>query len=94
MADSVTDHVACVISYASMLKMEWVWYLSFQEEHLSVEWSGNLDSSIGNSDPEIRGSNPGRGSNFSLENLICKFYKVKFKLIFCKINPMFPLWSN
>ena len=27
------------------------------------------------SDLEIRGSNPGPSSNFSLENLICKFYK-------------------
>ena len=49
MADSVTDHVACIILNAGMLKVESVWYLSFQEEHLSVDWSGNLDSSIGKS---------------------------------------------
>ena len=34
---------------ACMLKEESVWYFSFQEEHLSVDWSGNLDSSIGKS---------------------------------------------
>ena len=59
------------------VKSEGVWYLSFQEEHLSMSWCGNLDSSMVKkrqaSDPEIRGSNLGPGSNFSLENLICTF---------------------
>ena len=32
-----------------MLKVESILYLSFQEEHLNVDWSGNLDSSIGKS---------------------------------------------
>jgi len=27
-------------------KNEGVWYLSFQEEHLSIDWSRNLDSSM------------------------------------------------
>ena len=49
MADSVTDHVVCIISNVCMLKVESVWYLSFQDEHLSVDWSGNSDSSIGKS---------------------------------------------
>ena len=54
MADSVTDHVACIISNACMLKVESVWYLSFQEEYLSVDWSGNLDSSIGKSNRLVK----------------------------------------
>ena len=56
------------------LKSEGVWYLSFQEKHLNMGWCGNLDSSL-TRDLEIRVSNPGPGSNFSLENLVCKFYK-------------------
>ena len=48
-------------------------YLSFQEEHLSIGWGGNLDSSmIESARLEIGGSNPGPDSNFSLENLISK----------------------
>ena len=54
------------------VKSEGVWCLSFQEEYLSMGWRGNLDSSMVNM---VRGSNPGPGSNFSPENLICKFYK-------------------
>ena len=51
-------------------------YLSFQEEYLSIGWYGNLDSSmVYSARLEIRGSNPGPGSSFSLENLTCKFYK-------------------
>ena len=53
------------------VKGESVWHISFQEECLNMNWNGNLDSSIGKSarlsNPEIRGSNPGSGSNFSLE---------------------------
>ena len=57
-----------------MLKVESVWYLSLQEEHLSMGWGRNLDSSMVTSarlvsDMEIRGSHPGLGSNFSLKYL-------------------------
>jgi hypothetical protein len=55
------------------IKSEGVWYLSFPEEHLSMGWSRNLDSSTA-SVLEISGSNPGAGSNFSLENLILTMY--------------------
>ena len=51
--------------------------LDFQEKNLNLDrdlsmgWYGNLDSSMVKSARlEIRGSNPGSGSNFSLENLI------------------------
>jgi hypothetical protein len=45
MADSATDHVAC-ISKCLYVKSEDIWYLSIQEEHLTMGWSGNLDSSM------------------------------------------------
>ena len=54
------------------VKSEGVWCLLFQEEYLSMGWSGNLDSSMVKSARLIRGSNPGLGSNFSLENLSFK----------------------
>ena len=60
------------------VKSEGVWCLSFQEEYLNMGWYWNLDSSMIERqarDLEVRGSNPDPGSNFSLENLICKFYK-------------------
>ena len=51
--------------------------LDFQEKHFNLDRDLNLGSPEERqaSDLEIRGSNPGPGSNFSLENLICKFYK-------------------
>ena len=49
-------------------KVENIWHLSFQEERLNMDWNGCLDGSIGKSTRlVIRGSNPGSGSNFSLE---------------------------
>ena len=49
MADCVTEQVAYIILNACMLKVEIVWYISFLENHLSVDWSRNLDSLIGGS---------------------------------------------
>ena len=48
-----------------------VWYLSFQEEHLSKDWGGNLDSSIGKSARLVIWRSEVRiPLDFSLENLI------------------------
>ena len=53
-----------------------IYKLDFQEKNLNLEQDFNHESPDHQaSDLEIRGSNPGPGSNFSLENLICKFYK-------------------
>ena len=61
MADSVIDHTA--------LQMVPI----FQEEDIGMDWWLNQDGSMVERqarDLEVRGSSPGLGSDFSLENLI------------------------
>ena len=48
-----------------------IYKLDFQEKNLNLDQDFNHESPDHQaSDLEIRGSNPGPGSNFSLENLI------------------------
>ena len=72
------------------VKSESVWHLSFQEERLNMNWNGNLDRSIG-SDLEIRGSNPGSGSNFSLEIKIVNSSRHKIYRLNLNYESLFSL---
>ena len=74
--EKILNLVRYVYFKCSHVKSESVWYLPFQEEHLSMGWGGNLDSSmvknarlvIWRSVVQI----PVRVQNSSLENIICK----------------------
>ena len=50
-----------------------IYKLDFQEKNLNLDRDLNQRQA---SDLEIRVSNPGLGSNFSFENLICKMVKM------------------
>ena len=49
-----------------------IYKLDFQEKIQVVNWQERQASDL-----EIRGSNPGPGSNFSFENLICGISLIK-----------------
>ena len=63
-----------------------IYKLNFQEKNLNLDLASDL---------EIRGSNPGPGSNFSFENLINKFIYCHHKCrYYRKLSSLKVKWYN